>query len=113
MKNSVWSQAIKACADPPRARHHLEQLMNTSAAGDLARLGNLSEIMREISDVADVCLDNVWQLCRRQLTERLGQPYHQDADGKWLPTGFCVLGLGKLGGQELNYSSDVDVIFVY
>src|ERR1043166_3141502 len=29
------------------------------------------------------------------------------------PTPGCVLGLGKLGGQELNYSSDVDVIFVY
>ncbi|MBI3853349.1 MAG: bifunctional [glutamate--ammonia ligase]-adenylyl-L-tyrosine phosphorylase/[glutamate--ammonia-ligase] adenylyltransferase [Verrucomicrobia bacterium] len=202
MKNPVWSQAIKACADPPRARYHLEQLLATSAAGqlksasaeqagvlaallsgsqalaallianpdwvssllpevlkhprreqglrrevngwllplmaardfdaafaqlrrfkqrqmmriaarDLARLGTVSEITREISDVADVCLDTVWQLCRQQLSERLGLPYHQDADGNWLPTGFCVLGLGKLGGQELNYSSDVDVIFVY
>src|SRR4029453_12488501 len=31
----------------------------------------------------------------------------------WRPTQFAVLGLGKLGGQELNYSSDVDVMFVY
>ena len=28
-------------------------------------------------------------------------------------TEFCVLGMGKLGGQELNYSSDVDVLFLY
>ena len=34
-------------------------------------------------------------------------------DGRWQPTAFCVLGMGKLGGQELNYSSDVDVMFVY
>src|SRR5206468_8252627 len=39
--------------------------------------------------------------------------YHLDAQGRWHPTRFCVLGLGKLGGQELNYSSDVDVLFVY
>ena len=83
------------------------------AARDLARLGAVTEIILELSDVADVCLSSVWQLCRRRLTERLGQPYHQDADGRWHPTAFCVFGMGKLGGQELNYSSDVDVIFVY
>ncbi|PYJ03105.1 MAG: glutamate-ammonia-ligase adenylyltransferase, partial [Verrucomicrobia bacterium] len=34
-------------------------------------------------------------------------------DGAWEPTRFAVVGLGKLGGQELNYSSDVDVLFIY
>ncbi|MBI3192144.1 MAG: glutamate-ammonia-ligase adenylyltransferase, partial [Pedosphaera parvula] len=62
---------------------------------------------------ADVCLDAVYQICRRQLTERVGEPYHQDAEGRWHPTPFCVLGLGKLGGQDLNYSSDIDVMFLY
>ena len=76
-------------------------------------LGTVPEITREISDVADICLDSVWQLCRQQLTERLGEPFHQDADDNWQPTEFCVFGMGKLGGQELNYSSDVDVIFGY
>ena len=83
------------------------------AARDLARVANAPGITREISDVADVCLDAVWQICRQQFLGRFGQPYHQDADGKWHPTAFCVLGMGKLGGQELNYSSDVDVLFVY
>jgi glutamate-ammonia-ligase adenylyltransferase len=82
-------------------------------ARDLARLGITSEIIGEISDVADVCLDAVWRVCHRQLSARLGQPYHQNADGQWQPTAGCVLGLGKLGGRELNYSSDVDVMFVY
>ena len=63
--------------------------------------------------MADVCLDAVWQICRRQFAGRFGQPFHQDADGRWQRTEFCVLGLGKLGGQELNYSSDVDVLFLY
>ena len=82
-------------------------------ARDLARLANVPEITLELSNTADVCLDAVLQLCAAQLTARLGRPYHQDAAGRWHPTEFSVLGLGKLGGQELNYSSDVDVIFVY
>jgi glutamate-ammonia-ligase adenylyltransferase len=47
------------------------------------------------------------------LSQRYGQPWHKDAAGQWQPTAGAVLGLGKLGGQELNYSSDVDVMFVY
>jgi glutamate-ammonia-ligase adenylyltransferase len=83
------------------------------AARDLARLANAVEITRELSEVADVCLSGVWNACLRQLSGRFGRPYHQDADGRWEPTPACVFGMGKLGGQELNYSSDVDVIFVY
>ena len=83
------------------------------AARDLARLSNVVEITRELSDVADVCLEAVFQIIRLQFTARFGRPFHQDADGHWQPTAFAVLGLGKLGGQELNYSSDVDLMFVY
>src|SRR5439155_15429150 len=82
-------------------------------ARDLARLGKLAEIIGEISDVADVCLESVWRICYQQLSGRFGRPYHQDAEGRWHGTAGCVLGLGKLGGHELNYSSDVDGMFVY
>ncbi len=96
-----------------RLREFKQREMLRIAARDLAHLGTLAEIIREISDVADVCLDGVWQVCRRQLVERFGLPWHQDAAGGWHPTEFCIFGMGKLGGQELNYSSDVDVLFVY
>ena len=96
-----------------RLRSFKQREMLRIAVRDLARLGNVMEITRELSDLADVCLDSVWQLCDQQLRARFGQPYHQDAEGHWQPTKFCVFGMGKLGGQELNYSSDVDVIFVY
>ena len=96
-----------------RLRLFKQREMLRIAARDLARLGNATEITREISDVADVCLDAVYQVCRRQFTERFGQPYHLDGQGCWQPTEFCVFGMGKLGGQELNYSSDVDLLFVY
>jgi len=96
-----------------RLREFKQCEMVRIAARDLARLGNAVEITREISDVADVCLNGVWQICRQQAVERFGSPHHQDGQGNWQPTEFCVLGMGKLGGQELNYSSDVDVLFVY
>jgi glutamate-ammonia-ligase adenylyltransferase len=38
---------------------------------------------------------------------------HKNRQGRWVETGFAVMGMGKLGGHELNYSSDVDLIYVY
>ena len=96
-----------------RTRRFKQRELLRIGARDLARLGGVTEITRELSGLADVCLDAVWQVCHRQLANRYGRPAHQDASGRWHPTAGCVLGLGKLGGQELNYSSDVDVMFVY
>ena len=70
------------------------------AARDLARLGDVVEITQELSDLADVCLDAGLRTVWRQLAERSGQPFHRDAAGRWQPTPFCVLGLGKLGGRS-------------
>jgi len=83
------------------------------AARDLARLANAEQITVELSNVADVCLDAALRLSLEQLESKLGRPYHKDAEDNWAPTCFAVLGLGKLGGEELNYSSDVDLMFVY
>ena len=103
-----------------RLREFKSREMLRIGARDLARLSasvsapaTVAEIIAEISDLADVCLGIVWTICRRQLIDRYGQPYHLDASGRWHRTEACVLGMGKLGGQELNYSSDVDVLFVY
>ncbi|HZL44352.1 MAG TPA: hypothetical protein VFD66_13860, partial [Verrucomicrobiae bacterium] len=96
-----------------RLRKFKQKEMLRIAARDLSRRGGISEITREISDVADVCLGGVWQVCAERIAERFGNPWHRDADGRWRPTAFCLLGMGKLGGQELNYSSDVDVLFLY
>jgi [glutamine synthetase] adenylyltransferase / [glutamine synthetase]-adenylyl-L-tyrosine phosphorylase len=90
----------------------LRELLRIGAR-DLARLSHVSELTRELSDVADLVLNIVHRIAFQQLTERLGLPHHQDPDGNWRRTEFCVLGMGKLGGRELNYSSDVDVLFVY
>ena len=112
-----WLQPLLEAQDYNTALAQLrlfkQREMLRIAARDLARLSNVVEITHELSDVADVCLEAVWRVVWQQFTQRFGQPFHQDANGCWQPTTFCVLGLGKLGGQELNYSSDVDVLFVY
>jgi glutamate-ammonia-ligase adenylyltransferase len=109
----AWLKQDDGEAAFSRLRQFKQQEMLRIAARDLARLSHVAEITREISDVADVCLQAIYRLCAARLRARLGQPWHLDAEGKWRETEFCVIGLGKLGGQELNYSSDVDVIFVY
>lgn len=96
-----------------KLREFKQREMLRIAARDLARLAHVSEITRELSDLADVILDSVWRSCLISLQERFGSPWQKDDHGQWQPTDACVLGMGKLGGQELNYSSDVDVLFVY
>src|ERR1035437_3601283 len=119
LRNEVsrWLKPLLAASDfgaaLTRVREFKQREMLCIAGRDLARLGKLPETIQEISDVADVCLEAVWQVCYRQLVGRYGQPWHQDAGGQWQPTAGCVFGMGKLGGQELNYSSDVDVLFAY
>ncbi len=112
-----WLKPLLAAQDYAGALRQLRlfkhRQMLRIAARDLARLAGVEVITRELSDVADVCLAGVARVCHQPLRERLGQPYHQLPNGEWLPTPYSVLGLGKLGGQELNYSSDVDVIIVY
>ena len=112
-----WLESKLAARDYAGAlaelRRFKQREMLRIGARDLARLGAVVEITRELSDVADVCLEAVLRICWRELTGGLGLPHQQDENGRWRPTGFSVLGLGKLGGQELNYSSDVDLLFVY
>jgi [glutamine synthetase] adenylyltransferase / [glutamine synthetase]-adenylyl-L-tyrosine phosphorylase len=105
------SEPFEAALTKLRLFKHREMLR--IAARDLGRLADAVQITREISHVADVCLQSVLRLSLSRLEPKFGRPYHKDADDNWTPTEFAVLGLGKLGGEELNYSSDVDVMFVY
>src|SRR5581483_8183615 len=116
-ERDAWFNPMLAAGDFSGALARLREFktreMLRIGARDLAHLSTLPQIIPEISDVADVCLEAVWTACSLQLEQRYGKAYHRDLHGQWHPTRACVLGMGKLGGQELNYSSDVDVLFVY
>ena len=80
---------------------------------DLLHLTETPQIIAELSVLAEICLAQVLASVQTQMEQRLGKPYHQKEDGRWEPTEFSIIGLGKLGGIELNYSSDVDLLLVY
>lgn len=76
---------------------------------DLAGWASLDETLGHLSELADVCISAAVDIARRQLEEAHGQPL--DTEGR--PVGLIVLAMGKLGGRELNYSSDVDLVFLF
>jgi glutamate-ammonia-ligase adenylyltransferase len=80
---------------------------------DVLRFSTLAETTLELSALADVILTNALSYCDQELEKRYGQPQYRDVQGRIVRSGFSVVSLGKLGGNELNYSSDVDLLFLY
>jgi glutamate-ammonia-ligase adenylyltransferase len=79
------------------------QEMTRIALRELASVAELEETTTELSQVAEICVRDVFAHWNAKLRESSGSPAAQ----------FAILALGKLGGRELNHSSDVDLIFVY
>src|SRR6187402_2639439 len=80
---------------------------------DIRRLATIAEITEEISNLADAILEHALRLAAQELDNRFGQPLATDAKRRSVPAGFCIVSLGKLGSKELNYSSDIDLLFIY
>ncbi len=80
---------------------------------DVLGLGSLSETTEELSNLADAILHISYKRIRADLVERHGTPRYVDENGETRKCGMSVIALGKLGGRELNYSSDIDLMFVY
>jgi glutamate-ammonia-ligase adenylyltransferase len=76
---------------------------------DIIRDRPLEEVTRDISRVADAALEVALATALRQIGSRFGEPY--TAEGR--PARAVILAFGKHGGEELNYSSDIDLMFVY
>ncbi len=80
---------------------------------DLLRLSAVPETTASLSDLACLLIHAAYEIVDTDLRRRYGVPMHKNRHGRWVETGFAVVGMGKLGGHELNYSSDVDLIYVY
>ncbi|MES2489919.1 MAG: bifunctional [glutamate--ammonia ligase]-adenylyl-L-tyrosine phosphorylase/[glutamate--ammonia-ligase] adenylyltransferase [Pseudomonadota bacterium] len=76
---------------------------------DLALLAPLDETLRDLSDLADACCAEALAFAEKNLQQRWGKPI-EESGAEARP---IVLGMGKLGGHELNFSSDIDLIFCY
>src|SRR5882762_6781324 len=77
--------------------------MTRVALRELANVAPLEETTGELSQIAEICIRRVFEHWNIELRKRHGSPTAE----------FVILGLGKLGGGELNHSSDVDLLFLY
>lgn len=80
---------------------------------DIRKLGTIVEITEEISNLADAILEYALRIARQELDNRYGSPLEIDEKKREKSAQFCIVALGKLGSKELNYSSDIDLLFIY
>jgi glutamate-ammonia-ligase adenylyltransferase len=78
---------------------------------DLTGMGELAELTGELSSLADAILGCALSEVEAELIPRFGRPLEENKND--VTAAFSVLALGKLGGRELNYSSDIDLMFLY
>jgi glutamate-ammonia-ligase adenylyltransferase len=77
---------------------------------DLNGLADLNEVMFTMSSLAEVCLQSAQRCVMRALVKLSGNPIGETSG---IVQEMLVIGMGKLGGKELNVSSDIDLIFIY
>jgi glutamate-ammonia-ligase adenylyltransferase len=101
------------CTDETALHQRLRQLRQRvwliATARDLAGDADLAEVMATYTALAEVCIDAALDFHHAALAARHGEP--RDEHGQ--PQQLVVVGMGKLGGGELNVSSDIDLIYLY
>lgn len=99
----AWSNGAIAAENFRSLRRWKGWQMTRIAVRELADVAPLEETTLELSLLAEISLKQVFEHWNAELRERFGSPAAE----------FAILALGKLGGHELNHSSDVDLLFVY
>ncbi len=117
---AMVTEATADCYDEAALHKALRRLrmreMVRIAWRDLGGLSDLDETMECVSALADSCIQTALRFHQMWLQQIYGVPCSdagKDAGKSAGEAHFVVLALGKLGGQELNYSSDVDLVFAY
>ena len=91
----------------------LARITVRDCSDDLVPLADSEVTFLELSLLADVLLERSLATAMERVAQRLEAPTWVDVDGTSRRLGFVVLALGKLGASELNYSSDVDLVYVH
>ncbi len=82
-------------------------------ARDILGLASMQETTLELSGLASASLEVAYGFCLKQLKMEYGTPVYTDIDGSGKESELVIIGMGKLGGMELNFSSDIDIIYIY
>jgi [glutamine synthetase] adenylyltransferase / [glutamine synthetase]-adenylyl-L-tyrosine phosphorylase len=104
------AQRIEALETLPTAlRQFRNSVVLAIMARDLAQTASLDETLEAITALADMTINEAYQAAMTQAISQHGIP--KDASGR--PQDMLIVGMGKLGGRELNVSSDVDLIYLF
>lgn len=80
---------------------------------DLLGDADLETTTLELTNLAEAALQKCYEIGENELTSRFGAPQAELSNGEKTRSTFVVIGMGKFGGYELNFSSDIDVMFIY
>jgi len=94
------------------ARFRRRELLRTYLH-DIRRVRTIVETTEELSNLADAVLGYALNLSKQQLDNRYGAAQVTDTRGRTASAEFCIVALGKLGSRELNYASDIDLLFLF
>ncbi|MGK7346347.1 MAG: bifunctional [glutamate--ammonia ligase]-adenylyl-L-tyrosine phosphorylase/[glutamate--ammonia-ligase] adenylyltransferase [Candidatus Nitrospinota bacterium M3_3B_026] len=112
--SSSLALLLSSMAPMPALRRFRSRELARIAARELSGLADLEETMEEWSAVAELAIDAALSIAEREALKVHGVPLYTELEGSGEKLArICVLGLGKLGGRELNISSDVDIVFVH
>jgi glutamate-ammonia-ligase adenylyltransferase len=110
MREFLQGEPATDDASLKRALRHLRQrIMAALIVRDLGGKASLAEVVETMTQLADVTTNVALDFVHRQLAAQFGEPLDSQGHAQRL----LVVGMGKLGGRELNVSSDVDFIFIY
>jgi len=113
IRSELDGRAARVTDDPEQLLGALRRFKNEEVLriglGDIAGELEVPEVARQLTALAEGLLDHAVLLAAEHARARWGQPRMRD--GRRAP--FAVLGMGKLGGHELGYHSDLDLLFVY
>lgn len=83
------------------------------ATRDIVMHVSLPSLTEDLSNLAEAMLEAALRFSSKLVTRRFGIPLSDTPDGHKKEVTFAIIGMGKLGGRELNFSSDVDLLFIY
>ncbi len=115
LRESLARFALTHTQDPVQvqlARFRRRELLRVYLH-DIRRATTLVETTEELSNLADAALVHALSLARQELENLYGAPQCTDERGRKKTAEVTVVALGKLGSRELNYSSDIDLLFLY
>lgn len=93
-------------------RHFKHVQVLRVAAADISGVLPLMQVSDQLTHIAEVVTDEALEMAWQHMLVKHGRPLCQ-ADGQVCDKGFAVIGYGKLGGIELGYGSDLDIVFLH